>query len=83
MYSSLEIWPTSTNPATSIPVIIEHFPFENYYYTIAYTDQPEACPYCKRYIDKHITHEGDNKYKCNSVKTFKVQKRKLRVVIKS
>lgn len=72
MYSSLKIWPTSTNPANFIPVIVQYFPFENYDSTFVYTEPPECCPYCKRYIDKHTMHEGENKYKCAwCSKTFK------------
>ena len=72
MYSSVDIWPTSSNPANFIPVVVLFYPFENYK-DITVFDQPfEFCPNCKKIIDECTIFEND-KYKCAwCSKTFKV-----------
>ncbi|OHT11054.1 hypothetical protein TRFO_19468 [Tritrichomonas foetus] len=63
MYSSLEIWPTSSNPASFIPVVVSFYPFENYQNLEVFDKPFECCPNCKRTVDKSTTRDGD-KCKC-------------------
>jgi hypothetical protein len=64
MYASVEVWPTSSNPASFIPFLVEYYPFESldslpHFAQATFAD----CPGCHHPIDKNFTRDND-RFKC-------------------
>lgn len=78
MHCSMPTWPTSSNPASFIPVIIDYYPFDWEKEKKVFEDQtPERCPGCKSCVDSQCTMEGE-KIKCaNCFKVFKPNNQQL------
>jgi hypothetical protein len=72
LHSSLDVWPTGSNPARCIPVLIDSYPFESLVAVpqLARSDIGE-CPGCRRLIDSRFFYENERFRCCWCQKTFK------------
>jgi hypothetical protein len=64
MRASVNIWPTPSNPASFVPVIIDYYPFESLE-SLPVIQRSEAaeCTHCKKLVDKHFPREND-RFRC-------------------
>ena len=64
-HSSLKVWPSFSNPASFIPILIEYYPFSGGDESIDKFDElyPVRCACCGALLDSHCINEGD-KFRC-------------------